>query len=228
MSLEPPRAHVQGRGRDPAPAHVSQSAVRDVDDVMRTARAVRLFRFDPVPDDVLVACLEAATWAPSNANLQPWRFCVLRSPEVRAVLGRAYRDGWSTYVQHFGLSADVLLGDGRHARLHRSLKALSEGFAEVPALVLFCVQPQPGEDRFDTAASIFPAVQNFTLAARARGLGTVISTWYRAVEPEIRQLVGIPEEWILAALLPVGYPQGGTGPVRRRPVESVVVWDRWS
>jgi nitroreductase len=194
---------------------------------MRTARAVRRFRPDPVPDDVVLACLEAATWAPSNANLQPWRFCVLRAPEARVLLGRAYRDGWSAYVDHFGVTADDLVGDGRRARLNRSMKALSDGFADVPVYVLCCVQPQPGESPFDTAASIFPAIQNFSLAARAHGLGTVLTTWYRSVEPELRELVGVPEDWLLAALLPVGYPVGGVGPVRRRPVDSVVGWDAW-
>ena len=70
---------------------------------MSTARAIRRYRADPVPDDVLRRCLEAATWAPSGSNRQAWRFVVLRSPEVRAVLGPAYRRGWAGMSGGYGI-----------------------------------------------------------------------------------------------------------------------------
>ena len=76
-------------------------------------------------------------------------------------------------------------------------------------------------------ASIYPAVQNFMLAARAEGLGTVVTTWYLFCEKELRELIGIPDDWSLAALLPIGWPVGHHGPVRRRPVEQVAYSDRW-
>lgn len=200
----------------------------EVYDAMRTARAIRRYKPDPVPDEVLRRCLQAATWAPSGSNRQAWRFCVLRSPEVRAVLGPAYRKGWDQMAGGYGITGEIDPNDDSPtARMGRTMRHFVDHFEEVPAYVLFCLKGRAGHEPLTEGASIYPAVQNFMLAARAEGLGTVMTSWFMFGERELRDVVGIPDDWRLAALLPVGYPVGHHGPVRRRPVEAVACVDRW-
>lgn len=201
----------------------------DVREAMRTARSLRRFKPDPVSDEVLARCLEAATWAPSGSNAQDWRFVVLRSPEVRAVLGPAFRAGWEWVRSAFygGDARPAPDDDSRQARLTRAMLHLVDHFEEVPAYVLFCYKPHGYVSEFLEGGSIFPAMQNFLLAARAEGLGTVPSTWFTFAEDRLRAVVGIPDEWKIAALVSVGWPLGKHGPVRRRPLSKVSALDTW-
>ena len=98
---------------------------------------------------------------------------------------------------------------------------------DAPECVLFCVQPQAGASELQQGGSIFPAVQNFLLAARAQGLGAAITLWHDQCTPELRALVGIPEDWRIATLLTIGWPKGGHHVVRRRSVSEVAVVDEW-
>jgi nitroreductase len=193
---------------------------------MRTARAIRRYRTDPVPDDVLARCLEAASWAPSGSNRQGWRFVVLRSPEVRAVLGPAYRRGWAEMAGAYGVAPEPA-DTSRRARLMRTMAHFVEHFEEVPVYVLFCVQARERETWLTDGASVYPAVQNFLLAAREEGLGAVMTTWFEYGAAELREVVGIPDDWLLAALVPVGWPVGSHGPVKRRPLSELASVDRW-
>jgi nitroreductase len=195
---------------------------------MRTARAVRRYRPEAVPDDVLVRCLEAATWAPSGSNRQAWRFVVLRSPEARAVLGPAYRQGWADMAPGYGGADPDAEDDSPRARMLRTMRHFVEHFEEVPVYVLFCVQSRGRTPHLTEGASVYPALQNFLLACRAEGLGAVMTTWFLYCERELRSLVGIPDDWLLAALVPVGWPVGRHGPVRRRPVAELASIDRWN
>jgi nitroreductase len=78
------------------------------------------------------------------------------------------------------------------------------------------------------ASSIYPAVQNLLLAARANGLGATLTIWHLFQEADFRRVLGVPADHGIYALVPVGYPVGRFGPVRRRPVDDVLHWDRWS
>jgi nitroreductase len=197
-------------------------------DAMRTCRAIRRFRPDPVPHEVLLECLEAATYAPSGTNEQAWRFCVLESPEARALLGPAYRLGWERTATIYGIERPAPDDPSRRARMTRSIYELVDDFEAVPVYVLFCTLQHEGWPPLLTGASIYPALQNFLLAARERGLGGVMTTWFSECEVELRALVGIPDEFVIAALIPVGYPKGHHGQVRRAPVAQVVSWDHWA
>ncbi|MBL7495450.1 nitroreductase family protein [Frankia sp. CNm7] len=201
----------------------------DLYEAMRTARSLRRFRPDPVPDEVLARCLEAATWAPSGSNRQGWRFVVLRSPEVRAVLGPAFRAGWDWVCNEiYGYEPRPADDDtSKAARITRTMLHLVENFENVPVYVLFCHEPTGFVGDFLEAGSIFPAVQNFLLAARVEGLGTVPSTWFTFGEEKLRAVVGIPDTWKIASLVAVGWPQGHHGPVRRKPVGKVTALDTW-
>jgi nitroreductase len=212
---------------EPRP-HQEPLEATDLFEVMATTRAIRRYRPDPVPDDILRTCLEAATWAPSGSNRQAWRFLVLRSPEVRALLGTAYRQGWDEKAAQIRSADPAPDDDSPRARMVRSMQHFVDHIEEVPVYVLFCMQGfGDGPAVFMDGASIYPAMQNFCLALRAHGLGTVVTAWWMHCEAELRQVVGVPDDWSIAALLPVGYPVGAHGPLRRKPVEQVTYRERW-
>ncbi len=207
-------------------------------DAMKTLRAVRRLRPDPVPDDVLRRVLEAATWAPTGGNVQPWRIVVVRTREKKARLGSIYAERWSAYTKgHREMLADA--PDDVREKNERTIRAgdyLAEHFVDAPAVLIQCFNPQTMAitdaqlDRISVVggASIYPAVQTLLLACRAVGLGCVLTTLLCEAEPDVRELLGIPEPWYTAAAIPIGYPVlGGHGPISRRPVEKMAFADVW-
>jgi nitroreductase len=200
----------------------------DVFEAMATARAIRRYKPDPVPDEAVRKCLEAATWAPSGGNRQGWRFIVLRSPAVRAILGETYRSAWATAKFDYGLTGEEAPDDpSPRARMGRTMQHFVDHLEETPVFVLFCLQGRGHRPVLAEGGSIYPAMQNFSLAARALGLGTVVTTFFLSAEAELREAIAIPDDWLLAGLLPLGWPVGHHGPVRRRPIEEVTYLDTW-
>lgn len=214
------------QGADVNPEGVPK-VTNDVWTVMNTATAVRRYREGPVADDVLERCLLAASWAPSGGNPQQWRFVELRSAEARDVITSAAHRTWEVMKDFYRLP---VVDDGAEDPKSRVLRAMAEHMAvggDAPRLVLFCVQPQRGTTELHQGGSIFPAVQNFLLAARAQGLGAAVTLWQDACDDELRELVGIPDDWKIATLLTVGWPKGGHHEVRRKPLADVAVIGRW-
>jgi nitroreductase len=198
-----------------------------------TTRAIRRYRDEPVPDDVLRAVLFAATRAPSGSNRQPFRFVVLRDgPEAAAakhLIGEAARRIWGRKHETDGYGrGSGARDDSPKARMARTMQHYVDHFEDVPVLILPCLvryrDPTPTE-----GASIYPACQNLLLAARALGYGGVISGFHGACERELHELLGIPAEVFIAATITLGKPVGRHGPVRRRPLRELVYdggWDR--
>lgn len=207
-------------------------------EAMRTTRAVRRLRPDPIADDVLRRVLEAATYAPSGGNRQAWRIIVVRDAALKQELARRYHALWTPYSASSRKAAEGL-PDAARRRAQRALAAgdyLAEHMHEVPAILVVCFDPRGlmiTDARLTRpsvvgGASIYPAVQNLLLACRAEGLGCVLTTLLCAVETELASLLALPEPWATAAFVPVGYPvAGGHGPVSRRPVEQMVFADRF-
>ena len=196
-------------------------------DVMATARSLRRFTDEPVDDATLARCLQAATWAPSGANAQAWRFVVLRSPEQRAVVAEAAARALRVIEPVYGMSRPA---DDDHSRTARSNRATYElhDRAGDHASVLFCQQGFDSASELLLGGSIFPAMQNFLLAARAVGLGACPTSWSSyGGEQLIRDAVGVPDDWLLAGHVVVGWPRGRHGPLRRRPLAKVLAVDRW-
>ena len=197
----------------------------DLFEAMATQRAVRRFRPDPVAPEAVSRVVDAATRAPSGGNSQPWSFVVLQDAGVRRKVGALYREAWDAG----GIDRFTNDPDPAKARVYKSAKYLAERMGEAPVLILACVKSGGRGPSFTTGASIYPAVQNLMLAARALGLGTVITTIHRGREREIKELLGIPDGVTTAALIPMGYPAEGAGfgPVRRGPASEVTYVDRW-
>ena len=184
-----------------------------------------------MPPEVLRDILFAATRAPSGSNRQPFRFLVLTDGEVaeqaKALIGRAARAIWSgkSTADGYGRGSGVQAGSPK-ARMAATMDRYVEGFESVPVLVLPCMvryrPPTPTE-----GGSVYPAVQNLLLAARALGYGAAITNFHAGAEPALRRLLEIPDEAFIAATVTLGRPEGHHGPVRRRPLSELVYSGRW-
>jgi nitroreductase len=200
---------------------------------MATTRSIRRFRPDPIPDDLLRSVLEAATWAPSGSNSQSWRLLVVRDPEKRRQIGELYRAAFADFYPAERLASET---DPSRQRMMAGAIYLAEHMGtEPPVLVLFCrddpsvnapTSPS-GMRAWTRGSSVYPAVQNLLLAARASGLGGCLTTIHLRYEAEIKGLLGIPDEIDTYALVPLGFPRDRFGRLRRRPVEEMSFLDSW-
>ncbi|MGV0743548.1 nitroreductase family protein [Mycolicibacterium sp. XJ870] len=203
------------------------AASDDVWEVMSTSRTIRRFTDEPVDQTTLNRCLQAAAWAPSGANAQAWRFVVLRSPEQRAVVAKAAAQALAVIEPVYGMSRPADDDTSRRARTNRATYELHDRAGEFTS-VLFTQQKFPTASELLLGGSIFPAMQNFLLAARAQGLGACLTSWASyGGEQLIRDAVGVPPDWMLAGHVVVGWPRGSHGPVRRRLLSELVSADYW-
>ncbi len=205
---------------------------------MSTLRAVRRLRPDPIPDAVLERILQAAAWAPSGGNVQPWRIVVVRSPELKTAVGDLYRPQWASYGTNARAGLEQLVGDAR-AKRERMLDAcdhLGEHMGEAPVLLVFCFNPDlmaitdAGLPRPSVVGggSVYPAVQNVMLACVSEGIGCTLTTLLCYEEDALKALLDIPEDWYTCGVVPIGYPVlGGHGPISRRPVGKLCFADRF-
>lgn len=199
----------------------------DFFDVATSTPTVRRFSPRPIEQRELERVLETANMAPSGSNAQPWEFVIVREAEARREIQKMYRASWEPYKE----SAIIR---GRKTLSPRAQKALSIGdefaasLAIVPALiVIFLDRPKmrvvrgSPEDLSNfgaTYGSIFPAIELMMLSARALGIGTAMTTMLSPREAETRALLGVPEDFQLIALVPIGYPADGFKRPYRKPV----------
>jgi nitroreductase len=204
------------------------------DRLLTTTRSVRK-RLDlsrPVERDVVLECLRIALQAPSGGNSQPWRWLIVDDPAVRARLAELYRRSHDPYLAANRTAAQQA-GRTDMDRVLDSSQYLSDHLHEVPVLVVPCALQRLPENAsvLDTAGlygSILPAVWNFMLALRSRGLGSAYTTLHLAYEREAAEALGIPETVTQVAMIPVAYYTGDSfKPAMRRPVEQVVYLNRW-
>ncbi len=194
----------------------------DLFEAIGTQRAMRRLKSDPVTDEDIWKILDAAIKAPSGGNRQPWNFLVVRDVETKRKLGEYYLDAWSkVYGGGGGLTGQ---DDESQSRVYRSANHLAHHLAEAPVLIIATIR---GGGDAGGGGSIYPAVQNLMLAARALGLGTTLTSLHKLHEQEVKELLGIPEQVETMALIPVGWPKGKFGPPERMPVEKVVYWEQW-
>ena len=199
----------------------------DLWEVMSTARTIRRFTDEPVDDAVLRRCLEAATWAPSGANMQGWRFIVLQSPEMRAVVAEAAALALAVIEPVYGMRRPDAEDDSRAARSNRATYELHDRAGHYTS-VLFAYEYWDSASELLLGGSIYPAIQNFVLAARAQGLGTCLTSWASyGGEELLRNAAAVPDNFMLAGHVVIGWPRGDFGPVRRKPVASKTFLDRW-
>ncbi|HYM14748.1 MAG TPA: nitroreductase family protein [Dehalococcoidia bacterium] len=193
-------------------------------EVARTQRAMRRLKPDPVSDADLWTILETAVMAPSGGNRQPWNFVVVRDLEKKRQIGAWYLEAWE---RAYGPQREVMLADPALARTFNSADHLARHMAEVPVLLIAVIRKDMFALGPTLGASIYPAVQNLMLAARALGLGTTLTTLHKLHEDDVKRLLGIPDNVETMALIPIGVPKGKFGTPSRLPAEKVVYWDDW-
>lgn len=207
--------------------HRMGAATDDLWEVMSTARTIRRFTEEPVDDATLARCLQAAKWGPSGANAQARRFVVLRSPEVRAAVARAAAAALEMIELAYSMTRPDDADQSQRARTYRATYEIHDRAGEYTS-VLFAQQKLPYTSDLLIGGSLYPSVQNFLLAARAQGLGACLTSWASyGGEAIIREAVGVPDDWFLAAHVVVGWPRGHHGPLRRHPLARSVYLDRW-
>ena len=202
-------------------------------DVVYTARAIRHLKPDPVPPDLVRRVIEAATMAPSATNSQPWRFIVVTDPATKRRLGELHA---RAFMPRYGTEGPWLGGASEEERQRQEPEGISEQemvdrFARAPVLIVVCrTGRRPAGEGLHLGGwygSVYPAIQNLLLAARALGLGACLTTMFTQYEPDVKALLDMPEESEPIALIPLGFPRGRFGPLRRRPVAEVTFSERW-
>ncbi|MGI9616284.1 MAG: nitroreductase family protein [Acidimicrobiales bacterium] len=217
-------------------ADTTDQTSADLYETMSTLRAVRRLKPDPIPDDVLGRVLQAACWAPTGGNQQPWRVVVVRSPERKEALAGIYGPEWYRYRVGYVERLEGLSDDERAPR-ERMLVAgdyLADHLAEAPAILMFCADFRAMAvtdiklDRISLVGggSVYPPVQNAMLACVAEGLGCALTTLHCLREAEVLEALDIPEPWATAAMVPIGYPiLKGHGPITRRGISEMAFDD---
>ena len=196
----------------------------DVFETMGTCRAIRQLKPDPVPEELLDRILWAATRAPSPGNSQGWDFVVVDDPEPKGRIAAAVRAAMADRVAAM-------------PRTDRTTRLMLDGTARLidtldrAPVLIFVTGPviyPPGAPREQfTWSALYPAAQNILLAARALGLGSVFTTMHMTAEPTVREVLGVPADVRIAAMIPIGWPDAEFGPVNRRPVADFVHRNRW-
>ena len=204
------------------------------DELLATTRAVRKrLDFDrPVPRNVIEECLELALQAPSGSNRQTWRWVVVEDADIKRQLGEIYQKAAHFYFEQQG-AARRSVTDPQVARLYASSSWLADNMGGAPMLVIPCIQDRPGPDwpaaRVTSHyGSIFPAVWNFQLALRSRGLGSTLTTLHLMDEKRAAEILGIPDDVMQVAMLPVAYTKGTDFKrAAREPLGSLLHWNHW-
>ncbi len=203
-------------------------------DLVGSVRAMRRLRPDPVPDALLFKVLNAGVQAPSGMNTQPWSFLVIRQPEDKLWFAERYK---AAIELRMGGVIHIEEGDSSPmAGQLRALRYQMDHMQEFPLLLVVCGLRDwpfkvPKAERVGLAppnfGAVYPCVQNILLACRAVGLGAALTTMHQVFEDELMARFEIPVEYGVVVTMPIGYPMGRFGPVRRRPAEELTHFDRW-
>ena len=201
-------------------------------DLVGNVRAMRRLKPDPVPLPLIRKVLDAGVQASSGMNSQPWEFVVVQDRAAVGFLAEHYR---AAFEGRFG-PIDVPDGDAPQLRMMRAVQYQIEHFHETPAVILCCGLRDwpfsvPEADRIGFGppnyGAVYPAVQNMLLACRALGLGATLTTMHQMFPAELHDFFGIPEEYGVVVMMPIGFPMGRFGPVSRIPAAEKTHFDEW-
>jgi nitroreductase len=201
----------------------------DLFEIIGTMRAMRRLKPDPVPDHLIRRILESAICAPNGGNTQTWRFLVIKDPLVKRAVQIYYKRALDEVIGPRYATAAPPPGatkEGYH-RQHTAVEYLTEHFHEAPVWIVACIDHGDGTPNRASGASIYPAVQNMLLTARALGLGATLTNRHLIYEEETEKALGLPPGVHSYAILPIGWPIGKFGPVGRGDLNEFVYFDRW-
>ena len=203
----------------------------DLEHTIRTTASVREFSSSPPPENLIYQALELARFAPSGGNRQGWRVIVIRDAGTRRQLATTYLEVWDRYVEKW-YAGDLT---ARRQRMLNKANQFAASISEIPVHLAVWVDMRTLEitdadlDRPSVVGggSIFPFVQNFTLACRSLGLGTRVTTLLSSREADLRRLLAVPEFYALAAVILVGEPLRQITKLSRQPVEEFATLDSY-
>ena len=196
---------------------------------IRTTRAIRRLKPDPVPRELIRKVCEAGTFAPSGSNRQPWTFVAVTDPERRAWVAERYRRAFHSYMAPAFEAAekDPDFPDAKRRNMRAALH-LADHLHEVPVHLFVAGWTRRGREQ---SQALFPAIQNILLACRAVGLGASLTTAHASFRDELDPWLGLRPETPSCALLPIGWPArpiGRYGRPPRRSVDECLYFDRVS
>ncbi len=202
-------------------------------DVVHSQRAIRRFKGDSVPQATLWKVLDAAIRAPSGSNTQPWIWLVVQDEAKRKALAEKVREtmggaGRIATLRETGRNSP----DATQRRTSRFAAGLMENVAQAPVIVIPCLfkaaSPTTDQRSIFAGSSIYQAVQNLLLAARAEGIGTCFTTFNIRMEDWLRQEFHLPADALPTCVIPMGYPdRQNFGTTNRKAIETVTYWDDW-
>jgi nitroreductase len=199
-------------------------------EALHSTPARRYLSTEPIPDAVLWALLDAAVRGPSGGNSQQWGWVVIRDAAIKERIAGWYREGWD---RAYGSRREQILAAPpgvvpMSARSFLSAEHLAAHLAEAPVWIMPVLLHAANSTNPRLGSSIYGAVQQLCLAARAYGIGSTLTTLYSGHESDVRQLLKLPDDALTMGLIPLGYPNRGRwAEPKRRPVEEVVHWDTW-
>lgn len=192
-------------------------------EIIRSTRAMRRLKPDPVPPDLINQILRAGTAAPPASNMYGWRFLVIRDQAIKDRVAARYRRRW--HDEAGPAFRNAVPSRDRYNQMLDACDYLADHLHEAPVWIVPCVLSYTRT--WEACSGIYPAVQNMLLAARALGLGATLTTLFQYEEEDGEAMLGLPENARSYAILPIGYPLGNFGPVAPVVLEDVVFADRW-
>ena len=214
--------HHDSGERIPVPAPEAEPL--PVLDALHSTPARRYLSPEPIPDEVIWAILDAAVRGPTGGNQQGWGWVVVTDPAIKQQVAAWYLEGWD---RAYGSRREEILAappapDGLSRPSFLAAEHLAHHIAEAPVWIFPVLRNAAAARSPRLGSSIYGAVQQLILAARAYGVGTTLTTLYSGHEDEVRELLGLPEDALTMGLLPLGYPaRGRWAQPKRRPVEEV-------
>ena len=200
----------------------------NVFDIIKTTRTMRRLKPDPVPDDMIVKILDAGIRAPNGGNNQTWHFVVVKDMAIKKAVQVWYKKALEEIIGPRYASSPPPPGSNtdKYHRQHRAVEYLTEHYHEAPVWIVACVKHGSAATNRMDGASIYPAVQNMLLAARALGLGACLTTRHLFYTEEVERALELPEGVRSYAIIPIGYPMGNFGPTGRGNLADFVSLDR--
>ena len=209
-----------------------QEPTNNIWEVIYTQRAIRYWQSKKVPRELLEQVIEAGSKAPSGSNLQPWIFLVIDEDDKRRAISVALREVFEASSAKQLVEAGENSEDRTQRLMLRGAREFFSKLEKAPALIIPCLYKlaSPTQDPTSLLAgsSIYTAVQNIMLSARALGLGTVMTTAQGMIETTLRELLKIPDDAYPVAFIPIGFPEANFGPTTRKGLDEILCWNEWS
>lgn len=210
----------------------TQAPTDDLWEAMFTQRAIRYWQDKPVPRELIQRVVQAASKAPSGSNTQPWVFVVVDEQEKREAIADALR---SVFEKTEPIQQLIAAGEKSEDKTQRLMlkgaRSFFSNLQKTPVLIIPCLynlsSPTNDPTTLLAGSSIYQAVQNMLLAARALGLGSLMATPQQMIDGDLRSILKLPKDAVPVALIPMGYPDANFGPTTRKPVEEILHWNGW-